>query len=122
MPDKTFDLSIKPGNRPGVSIITVSGALVLEHLFRFQDAWRGQADASALVFDLAGVAYMDSSAIGSLVNAHVSRTRNGKTMALAGVQAQIRQILTVTHVDSLFQFYPDVEQAELGVHANGVHA
>ena len=90
--------------------------MVLEHLFRFQDAWRGD-ESDILIFDLNGVSYMDSSLIGSLVNAHVHRTKNGRKMALAAVPDRVKQILAVTKVGSLFKFFPSVHEAEAALTA-----
>jgi len=111
MPQSDFALDVKPGSQPQTCIITPSGALVLEHIFKFQDAWRN-AEGSALIFDLSSVPYLDSAAIGSLVNAHVSCSNHGRKMALTGVSDRIHQTLKVTHVDSLFRFYGDVDAAE----------
>jgi anti-anti-sigma factor len=114
MVDRSFDLRVQPGTEEGVTVIAVSGALVLEHVFKFQDAWRA-AQGGGLVFDLSGVEYMDSAAIGSLVNAHVACTNRGKKMALSGVSSRVRQMLSVTRVDSLFTFYPDAAAAAVAI-------
>lgn len=111
MRETEFELEVRPGSHLNFTIIAPQGPLVLEHLFQFQDAWR-QAKNDALIFDLSGVDYVDSSAIGSLVNAHVSCTNHGRKMALAGVSNRIKQILTATRVDTLFKFYADVDAAE----------
>lgn len=113
---RAFELGVHPGSVSNSTVIVASGPLVIEHLFRFQDAWR--ADASdILIFDLGGVNYMDSSLIGSLVNAHVHRTKTGRKMALAAVPDRVKQILAVTKVDMLFKFYPTVEEAEAALGA-----
>ena len=108
---RAFDLTKTPGMVPNSSIISVSGPLVIEHLFKFQEAWRGD-DAEILIFDLGGAFYMDSSLIGSLVNAHVHRSKTGRKLALAAVPDRVKQLLAVTKVDMLFQFFPTVADAE----------
>ena len=111
MPDsRPFDLEVKPGSVPNSTVITASGPLVIENLFRFQDAWRAEK-SQILVFDFTDLIYMDSSAIGSLVNCHVHCSKTGKKMALAAVPDRVKQILAVTKVDTLFQFYPGVAEA-----------
>jgi anti-anti-sigma factor len=112
---ETFEINLHPGSDPTLSVISISGPLVLEHLFKFQGAWKEASAERGIIFDLAGVPYMDSSAIGSLVNAHVHFANKGKKMALAGVSPRLKEFLRVTRVDSLFQFYPDVAQAEAAV-------
>ncbi len=112
MPQTEFALEVHPGSNPNYVVIVPHGPLVLEHLFRFQDAWR-QAKGDGMIFDLSGVSYLDSSAIGSLVNAQVSCTNHGRKMALAGVTPRVREMLNVTRVGSLFKFYDDVVSAEV---------
>jgi anti-anti-sigma factor len=108
---RPFELEKRPGSVPGSMIISAAGPAVLEHLFRFQEAWRSD-ESQFLIFELSGVNYMDSSLIGSLVNAHVHLTKTNRKMALAAVPDRVRQILAVTKVDMLFKFYPTVEEAE----------
>jgi len=108
---RPFELEKRTGNIPKSTIISASGPLVLEHLFRFQDAWRAD-NSDILIFELSGAIYIDSSLIGSLVNAHVHRMKNGGKMALAAVPERVKQMLSVTRVDMLFKFYATVEEAE----------
>lgn len=108
---RVFELDVRPGGVANSTIISAKGPLVLEHLFRFQDVWRND-QSDILVFDLAEVTYMDSSLIGSLVNAHVHRAKNGRKMALASVPERVKQILAVTKVESVFRFFPTVAEAE----------
>jgi anti-anti-sigma factor len=121
MSDKGLDLRVSPGSANSTTVITAKGPIVLEHLFKFQEAWRG-AQTDNLIFDLSGVEYLDSSAIGSLVNAHVSCVNRGKKMGLAGVSDRVRQMLNVTRVESLFKFYPNVAAAESAMGATASHA
>lgn len=115
MPQETeFELDVHPGSHLNYTIIAPKGPLVLEHLFRFQDAWR-KAQSDALIFDLSAVSYLDSSAIGSLVNAYVSCSNHGRKMALAGVSDRVRQMLSITRVDTLFSFFGDVALAERAI-------
>jgi anti-anti-sigma factor len=111
MAQTDFELEIRHGSHPNYTIIAPQGPLVLEHLFQFEDAWR-QAQCDGLIFDLSGVSYLDSSAIGSLVNAHVSCSNRGRKMGVAGVSDRVRQMLNATRVDTLFSFFPDVIKAE----------
>lgn len=85
--------------------------MVLEHLFKFQEAWRAE-QSDILIFDLAAVSYMDSSLIGSLVNAHVHLSKGNRKLALSAVPERVQQMLAVTQVDKLFEFYPTVAEAE----------
>ncbi len=121
MPQSPFELEVHPGTTPNITVIAPRGPLVLEHIFRFQDAWKS-APGDALIIDLSAVPYMDSAAIGSLVNVHVSCTNRKHKLGLAGASVRLKQTLAVTRVDSLFTFYPDVEQAETALSAKATTA
>jgi anti-anti-sigma factor len=95
--------------------------MIIEHLFRFQDAWRNNS-SDILIFNLAEVSYMDSSMIGSLVNAHVHRSKTGRKMALAAVPDRVKQFLEVTKVDKLFQVHKTVPAAEAALAGESVQA
>jgi anti-sigma B factor antagonist len=89
--------------------MAVEGPLTISTLFKFQDAWR--ADRSpALVLDLTAVPYADSAAIGSVVNAYVSRKNGGRIMAVAASD-RVRTTMQVTKVDQLFPLTARVEDA-----------
>jgi len=114
-------MAVRPGSSSMASVIAVSGPLVIENLFKFQDAWRSD-QSQVLIFDFGGLLYMDSSAIGSLVNAHVHRAKSGRKMALAAVPERVKQLLQVTKVDSLFQFFATVADAETALMPGSAHA
>ena len=118
---RAFEMGKHAGSVPNSTVITISGPMVIEHLFKFQDAWRAD-QSDILIFDLAGVSYMDSSLIGSLVNAHVHLTKGNRKLALAAVPERVQQMLAVTQVDKLFKFYPSVAGAENALAATPAQA
>jgi anti-anti-sigma factor len=78
------DLEIKVTVSPnGGRILTLSGPLILANLFDFQSIVR-QAHTD-LIIDLAGVPYMDSAGLGSVLGAFASCQRTGCRFALANV-------------------------------------
>ena len=100
-----------PGGRDEVRIITVDGPLTLNSVFEFQAAWRAES-AAVLIFDLSKVPYLDSAAIGSLVNAYVSRNKNGHRTVLVGLAERVHSTLAITKVDQLFNIYGSSADAE----------
>ncbi|MGZ4816544.1 MAG: STAS domain-containing protein [Terriglobales bacterium] len=85
---RDFEVDVRPGGVANSTVISAKGPMIMEHLFRFQDLWRND-QSDILIFDLSEVSYMDSSMIGSLVNAHVHRSKNGRKMALAAVPDRV---------------------------------
>lgn len=98
------------GPSPDLRILTLSGPVVLATLFQFQNAIRAQT-ARALVIDFTRVPYIDSAGIGALVGAHVTHSKDGRSLALVGVSERVRNALKVTHVDSFFRFVPTLDEA-----------
>ena len=98
-----------PSPTDGQRILQLSGPIVLTNLFALQDTMR--ADTSrVLVLEMSGVPYVDSAGIGVLVGAYVSRQKNSRVLALAGVTERVRTTLHITQVEQLFQFYDSVSQ------------
>jgi len=90
---------------PDLRVLKLTGALVLTTIFQLQQIVRADTTPS-LILDLTHVTYCDSAGIGALVNAHVSHTKNGRELALKGVNARVMEVLKITRVDQLFTFIP----------------
>jgi anti-sigma B factor antagonist len=93
----------------GVTVLRVEGPLTISTLFKFQDAWRSEK-SPALVLDLTAVPYADSAAIGSVVNAYVSRRNANRTMAVAAGE-RVRTVMQVTKVEQLFPLRATLQEA-----------
>ena len=85
------------GARPGQRIIRLQGPVVLGTLFQFQAALRAKT-TPALILDFSSVPYVDSAGIGALVGAYVSHNKDGRFLALVGVNQRVRHALEVTRV------------------------
>lgn len=106
-----FAVQIRPGANPATVIVSIAGPLILDHLVEIQDICMSRVEP-LLIFDLSQLSYLDSAAVGFLVHAYVSRVKTGKTLALAGVSGNAKQILDIAHVSTLFGMYPRPEDAE----------
>jgi anti-sigma B factor antagonist len=108
---KAFSIEVRSSNVPGAIILSAAGSLVLEHLVAFQMVWESHPE-QFLILDVSKLSYIDSAAIGFLVNAYVQREQNGKKVALAGVSGLAERILNVTRVARLLEMHPTVDEAE----------
>jgi anti-sigma B factor antagonist len=96
---------------PGQRILRLDGPVLLSNFFQFQTTVR--ADTSRdLILDLTQVPYIDSAGIGALVGAFVTRQKDGRRLALAGVTERVRNTMQVTRVEQFFKFYDTVEDAQ----------
>ena len=100
----------RPGSGPDQRILTLNGPVVLTNVFSFQNAIRSKT-SRLLILDFTQVPYIDSAAIGALVGAHVTHNKDGRALALVGVNDRVRNALKITHVEEFFHFYPTLDGA-----------
>ena len=111
MPTDQLQLDARDGAKPGQRVIALTGVLTISTLFAFQDF--SHADTSeALIVEMSDVPYIDSAGLGSLIAAYVSRERDGRRLALVGVNDRVKLVMTVSGVDRLFQTYASLSEAE----------
>ncbi len=67
-------------------------------------------DKTVCVVDLAGVGFVDSSGLGSLVSL-LKAMRPGSQVRLANCAGTVRQLLQLTRLDRIFRTYDSVEAA-----------
>jgi anti-sigma B factor antagonist len=111
MPEQPLQVEDVAGSRDGIRVWRLTGPLTLANLFGFQSQLR--ADQSrALILDFTDVPLADSAGIGALVGAYVTRQKDGRSLALVGVNQRIHNALEVTRVQNFFQFFGTVAEAE----------
>ena len=89
------------------------GRLTLESFGSLKDRVRDLVDQGGrrLVLDLGGVSHVDSIGVSELVRSHVIVNNSGGHLALAGVPAQIAQLLRVTRLDQVFDRHETIADA-----------
>ena len=90
-----------------VVILELTDNLTVDTEAELRDTVRRQLDAGRahLVIDLARVPYVDSCGLGTMVQAYVSARRIGGSVRLMNVGPRVRQLLTVTRLISVLEFY-----------------
>jgi anti-sigma B factor antagonist len=90
-----------------VVVLELSERLTVETEADLKNAVRRQLDAGRrhLVLDMASVPYVDSCGLGTMVQAYVSAHRAGGTVRLLNVTPRVRQLLTITRLLTVFDFY-----------------
>jgi len=111
MNQEKMNIESGPGKRAGHQVVKVLGPIRHGELEPLQDAVKASS-GSALILDLAGVPYIDSSAIGVLVHAYVSCQKSGRKLALVGMTGRVRNVLHLASVDILFTSFESVLEAE----------
>ena len=100
-----------PGQSQGQVVMALSGPLILNNLFSFQDAVRAEK-SPVVILDLANVPYMDSAGLGSILNAHVSRSNSGRRLALAAVPERVLTMIRAARVDKALTIFATLQEAK----------
>ena len=97
------------GGAPGV--LCLRGPLIKENLHSFQNAVRREEAAEIMILDFSEVPYMDSSGLGSLVNAYFSRQKAGRRVALTGINERVYKLFQITKLETRFLIFPTIDDA-----------
>lgn len=65
-----------------------------------------------LVIDLANVAYMDSSAVATLIEVLQMQRRDGHKLVLCAMQSRVKNLFRIARLDKLFTIVTDPVSAE----------
>ena len=74
-----------------------------------------QPDIDALVIDLSNVKVIDSSGLGALLLAHRQLKDHSIPVVLVGMQDFTRNLLKITRIEDIFEYYENVDVALAGV-------
>ncbi|MGH9096446.1 MAG: STAS domain-containing protein [Acidimicrobiales bacterium] len=112
--DLTFEITEK--RIDGVSVLTVSGEIDLATAPDLRERLMAhEADqVSAIVVDLTGVSFLDSTALGVLVGAHRRQEDAGGTLKLVITDPRILKVLEITDLTSVFPVFASVDEAVRG--------
>jgi anti-sigma B factor antagonist len=95
----TFDLA--EGRTSGTRIFRLAGPLTLGNLFDFQAALRTEPQPRTTGLDLSEVPYMDSAAMGTIVNYYVHCQKEGTALVVAGISSRVMELFKLTKVDTV---------------------
>ncbi|MFN8368372.1 MAG: STAS domain-containing protein [Candidatus Kapaibacterium sp.] len=71
----------------------------------------GEKGVTTLVIDMSNVQIMNSSGLGMLVASLSTMRKFGGTVKFAAVPEKVQTLLTMTHLNSVFQMYPTTQEA-----------
>ncbi len=97
-----------------VTILTLDGDLVIgesESLFKRTITRLLEEGKVNLLVDMRRVNFLDSSGLGALVRAMAMSQKEGGQTKLLGAAPQVRKLLEMTKLDSVFENFTDMETA-----------
>jgi len=101
----------------GIAVLELSGRLVLgrelEQLDKHVKSLLEQGDRR-FVLDASKLEYLDSAAVGALVAALSAVKKADGELRLAGANARIQRVFSMTGVDKLIPSFPTVAEATAG--------
>ncbi len=102
-----------------VMIVDCSGRIVFgEECTLLRDQVKELLSGSKqIVVNLAGVPYIDSSGVGTLVGLFASAKAAGVTLKLAGMSGRVKDVLVITKLGSIFEVYETAEDAAASFNA-----
>jgi anti-anti-sigma factor len=112
-----FGMALEVGHRelePGTVIIAMSGKIMLGRESQQLETLIPELLAQGFrrfIFDMSGVAQIDSTGIGRFISAYNTITGAGGKMRIAGATRYVRDGFRVTRLDLVIQFSDDVEAA-----------
>jgi len=97
-----------------VTILSLQGDLVIgepEAMFKKTVTRLLEQGQVYLLVDLSQVGFLDSSGLGALVRAMTNAQKEGGQTKLLNAGAQVRRLLEMTKLDSVFEIHDDLERA-----------
>jgi len=107
----TDALVVERSNQFPLEVLELKGPLTAANAAVFQNAMRREEPAETVILDLSEVPYIDSSGLGSLLAAYVSRQKSGRRMVLSGINARVQKLFDVTQIGGLFLIFSTPEEA-----------
>lgn len=106
---KSVTVPIQTEELPDGIVLAPSGEIDLARspAMRAQVAEAMKRSPKRLVIDLAGVPYMDSSGVATLVEALQSTRKIGAKLLLCGLTPRVRSILEISRLDTVFSIVAD---------------
>jgi anti-sigma B factor antagonist len=106
-----------------LGVLTLWGAL--DHntgsLFqRHVDAVFAGGPPEALIVDVSGVDFCDSSGLAAFLALHRRLAGLGSRLSLVGVDGRVARLLEITKLDRLFHLYPTLDEARASL-SGGIH-
>ena len=100
--------------QPDITVIELNGRVTLGKDSSQIEAFVLKAlneGSRKIVIDLAGLSYIDSSGIGIIAYCFAKIGQAGAKATVAGAKGLVLEVFKVTHLDTVIEFFPDVDTA-----------
>jgi anti-sigma B factor antagonist len=107
------DISVSRTTAGNVPIVAVKGEVDVYSAPALKDRISELIESGerTLIVDLGGVAFLDSTGLGALVEARTATTNAGGSMSVVCDQERILKLFTITGLDGVFTIHPTIGDA-----------
>ncbi len=111
--ERTFTTGGAIGSGENVTVICCQGRIVYgrDSSLLSERVTRLFPHTRQIVLDLSQVEIIDGTGLGELVAIWMQAKADNRTVKLAAPKRRIRKVLELTHLNSVFQIYPSLEDA-----------
>jgi anti-sigma B factor antagonist len=108
-----MNLKIETRQADGVTIVSCHGRIVFgEEATALRDSLKNVLTSTRqVVLNLAGVSYIDSGGLGTLVGVYSSARAAGADIKLTGLGQRLRDVLQITKLATVFEVYDGEQEA-----------
>jgi anti-sigma B factor antagonist len=98
-----------------VLILRADGGINKDNAAQFVGDLEKLVDAglSKIIVDCTGLEHISSYGIGMMLRLHKHLAKHGGDVKFAGLHSRLVTVMRIAHLDSIFDLYPDVNQARL---------
>ena len=104
-----------------VLVVAADGGLDSRNVDEFKVGIQEIVDSGVtkVIVDCANLTYISSGGLGALVTLHKTMKARGADVKIAGARSMILDVMSITSIDKMFEFYPNVNRARLAFRAPG---
>jgi anti-sigma B factor antagonist len=108
-----MNLKLEPREVEGVTVVSCQGRIVFgeESNYLRETLKRILTTSRKIVLNLAGISYIDSGGLGTLVGVYSSARSAGADIKLANLGQRLRDVLQITKLVTVFEVYDSEQQA-----------
>ena len=107
----TDGLVVERSDQFPLEVLELKGPLTSANAVAFQNAMRREEPVETVILDFSEVPYIDSSGLGTLITAYVTRHKSGRKMVLSGINPRVQKLFDVTRTGGLFLIFSTLEEA-----------
>jgi anti-sigma B factor antagonist len=106
-------MQITERTEENIPIISITGDIDLESSPQLRDFLKPKAAQKIprLLLDFAGVSYIDSSGLATLIEYFQAVQSFGGKLALASLSPRVKNVFEIVRLEQIFSLYPDIPAA-----------